>query len=65
MSKRLTSIRLPELTDRQLTELASVTGLNATELITTAIDRMHQQEIKHNDTRTTHQEDSAGISHQP
>lgn len=46
MSKRLTSIRLPELTDRQLAELASATGLNTTELLTTAIDRMYQQEIK-------------------
>lgn len=48
MSKRLTSIRLPEITDRQLAELASVTGLNTTELITTAIDRMYQQETTMN-----------------
>lgn len=52
MSKRLTSIRLPELTDHQLTELASATGLNVTELLTTAIDRMYQQEIKTMTTKT-------------
>jgi predicted DNA-binding protein len=43
--KRLTSIRLPELTDRQLAELSQLTGLNTSELLTTAIDRMYQQEI--------------------
>jgi len=45
MSKRLTTIRVPEITDRQLAELASATGLNTTELITTAIDRMYREEI--------------------
>jgi post-segregation antitoxin (ccd killing protein) len=45
MPKRHTTIRLPELTDRQLAELSRLTGLNTSELLTTAIDRMYQQEI--------------------
>ena len=44
MPKRPTSVRLPDMTIGQLTELITQTGMTQSEIITTAIDRMFQQE---------------------
>jgi len=46
MSKQPTSVRLPDITIRQLAELIAATGMTQSEVITTGIDRMYQQEIK-------------------
>lgn len=46
--KNLTSIRMPEITKNQIDKLQAKTGLNQSEIITTAIDRMYAQEIKMN-----------------
>lgn len=45
MAKQPTSARLSDLTTRQLAELIAVTGMTQSEVISTAIDRMYQQEI--------------------
>jgi hypothetical protein len=44
--KRLTSIHISELTDKQIEQLKTATGLNQSEVITTAIDRMAREEIE-------------------
>jgi predicted DNA-binding protein len=46
MPKQPTSVRLPNLTTRQLTELIATTGMTQSEIVSTAIDRMHREEIK-------------------
>lgn len=46
MAKQPTSFRLSDMTTRQLAELIAVTGLTQSEVMSTAIDRMYQQEIK-------------------
>jgi hypothetical protein len=43
MTKRMTTIRLSEHTDRQLSELAHIG--NHSEVIALAIDRLHQEEV--------------------
>jgi hypothetical protein len=43
--KRMTSIRLSEHTDRQLAQLTDRLGVNQSEIISIAIDRMARQEI--------------------
>lgn len=48
--KSLTSIRMPKITDDQIEALKGKTGLNQSEIITTAIDRMYREEIKMNET---------------
>lgn len=50
MTRKVTSFRLSELATRQLAELVSATGLNQSEVISTALDRMYQQEIENNGT---------------
>lgn len=50
MPKQPTSVRLPDMTMRQLTELIASTGMTQSELITTAIDRMYQQEKQNMNT---------------
>jgi hypothetical protein len=49
MSKRPTSTRLSDLTTKQLSDLAGMTGLNQTEVISVAIDRMYREETKMSD----------------
>ena len=44
--KNPTSMRLSEMTRQQINELAQATGLNQTEIVSVAIDRMHRSEIK-------------------
>lgn len=46
MTKQPTSFRLSDLTTRQLAELISSTGLTQSEVMSHAIERMYQQEIK-------------------
>jgi predicted DNA-binding protein len=60
MSKKApTSMRLPDMTAKQLAELIAQTGMTQSEVITTAIDRMYREETmktiklgKINDTYT-------------
>lgn len=53
MSTKQTGIRLPELTQRQLSALCESTGMNQSAVMVTAIDRMYQQE---NRTMTSNDE---------
>ena len=46
MAKQPTSVRFPDLTIRQLNHLIAQTGMTQSELISTAIDRMYQQETQ-------------------
>ena len=46
MSKQPTSVRLPDLTLRQLAKLITSTGMTQSEIFATAIDRMYQQETQ-------------------
>lgn len=46
MTKQPTSVRLPDLTMRQLAELITATGMTQSEIIAHAIDRMYREEIK-------------------
>ena len=52
MVKRLTTIRLAALTDAQLGDLQTATGLTQSELIALAVDRLHRDLISqpHEDT---------------
>lgn len=50
MSKAQKNIRMSEFTANQLAEIAQKTGLNDTEIITLAIDRLHKKEIAMNKT---------------
>lgn len=45
-TRKVTSFRLTELATRQLAALVAATGMNQSETISTALDRMYQQEIK-------------------
>ncbi len=45
MAKRLTSIRIGEVTDRQIKDFIKL-GYTFTQVLTTAIDRFHHQELK-------------------
>lgn len=54
MPKQPTSVRLPDMTMRQLTELIAATGMTQSELIATAIDRMYQQETQTMTTDTAY-----------
>ena len=49
--KRLTSIHISEMTDSQIEELRAKTGLNQSEIVTTAIDRMYREEIEMNEAQ--------------
>lgn len=44
MTRTAKTYRLPDITIRQLEDLAESTGLNATEIIRAAVDRMHQRQ---------------------
>jgi hypothetical protein len=46
MTQPTSTFRFSDLTRRQLAELTSVTGHTLTTVVSTAIDRMYQQEIK-------------------
>jgi hypothetical protein len=48
--RKVTSFRLSPLATRQLAELTSALALNNSEVISTALDRMYQQEIANNET---------------
>jgi len=43
--KKLIALRASDLTIRQLEELAQWLGMNQTELLTLAIDRLYQSEV--------------------
>lgn len=49
MTKTLISLRISDLTKRQIGDLQKVTGMNQTELISVAIDRMAREERKMDD----------------
>lgn len=51
--KQQVNFRASELTSRQLGELVSLTGMNQTEVIAIAIDRMYQEETKETDAMNT------------
>lgn len=46
MTTKQTGIRLPELTQRQLTTLCEWSGMNQSSVMVTAIDRMYREEIE-------------------
>lgn len=46
MSRKVTSYRLPEMTLNQIEQLAKSTGSSDANVITIAIDRMYQKEIR-------------------
>jgi hypothetical protein len=62
MTKPSTSIRMSELTRRQITELIANTGTSQSEVIGTAIDRMYQQEIIMNNQYTVGASNDQGAS---
>jgi len=55
MSKTQKNIRMSEFTANQLAEIAQKTGLNDTEVITLAIDRLHRKEIAMNKSKTLYE----------
>jgi type IV pilus biogenesis protein CpaD/CtpE len=44
--KRPTSIRISQLTDSQIRELADLWGMNQTEVIAVSVDRARREEVK-------------------
>jgi predicted DNA-binding protein len=58
MPKRLTAMRLSTFTEQQLDTLASRFGMNKTEVIQMAIDRLYQAEIGGQDTKSAQQAQS-------
>ena len=51
MSKKQISIRISKLTEKQIKELLEETGMAQTEIVSIAIDRIYQEEIKMKDKR--------------
>lgn len=51
-NKRMTSIHISAITDKQIAALKESLGLNQSEIITMAIDRLFQQEIKKETKKT-------------
>lgn len=54
MQRKVTSYRLPDITLRQIEELVTITGASQANVISTAIDRMYQQE-KRTDENADHE----------
>lgn len=61
MGKRHTTVRLDELTDRQIQELSEKFSMTATDVIARAVDRMYQQEVTMAQTKEWFIEQLAGI----
>lgn len=53
--RKVTSFRLTVLASRQLAELTAALEMNNSEIVSTAIDRMYQQEIKTMTTKLAYQ----------
>jgi len=56
--KKLISLRISALTEHQIATLQQATGMNQTEIVTVAIDRMSRKEIKMNAYKVTVKEET-------
>ena len=62
-AKKLIGIRASDLTVRQIMELTEALGMNQTEVITLAVDRLYQSEIARSGSREEDEED--GVHQDP